>query len=86
MLCILLLLFSATVQLTHSHLPGENHAGCSLCVTAHAAVQIVILPSGFVAPLTHVERSATQAPDLLTRMVLKHPLWNRPPPASLPIA
>ena len=85
-LCLLLLLFGTTVQLTHAHQSHENHADCSLCVTAHAAVEIVILPSGVVAPVTHVERPTTQAPHLLTRLVLAHPLWNRPPPASLPLA
>ena len=86
LLCILLLLFGTTVQLTHSHLPGENHADCSLCVTAHAAVEIVIVPSGFVAPVAPVERATTLAPHLLTRLVLAHPLWNRPPPSSLSVA
>jgi hypothetical protein len=84
--CLLLLLFGATVQLAHSHTPHENHADCSLCVTAHAAVEIVILPSGFIAPVTHVERPTSQAPHLVTRFIFAHPLWNRPPPASLFVA
>jgi hypothetical protein len=84
--CVLLLLFGTTVQLTHSHTPHENHADCSLCATAHAAVIITILPSGFVAPVTHFERPTSRAPRLVTRLVLDHPLWNRPPPASLSVA
>jgi hypothetical protein len=84
-LCILLLLASTTVQLTHSHVPHENHADCALCVTVHAAVQIVIPPSSFVAPVVALERASSQAPHLVLRMVLAHPLWNRPPPASLPV-
>jgi hypothetical protein len=86
LVCVLLLLFGTTVQLTHSHTPNENHSDCSLCVTAHAAVEIVILPSGFVAPVTHVERPIAQAPHAIKRLALEHPLWNRPPPPSLPVA
>jgi hypothetical protein len=86
LVCVLLLLFGTTVQLTHSHAAHENHADCSLCVTAHVAVDIVILPSGFVAPVAAVERPATQAPRILTRLILEHPLWNRPPPASMSVA
>ena len=85
-LCILLLCLGSTVQVTHSHLPGENHADCPLCVTAHAAVEIVILPSGYVAPVALVERPTCQPAHLIQRLVLAHPLWNRPPPTSLPIA
>ena len=83
MLFVLLLLFGTTIQVTHSHLPGESHADCSLCVTAHTAVEIIILPSGFVAPVSQVERFASPPPSLVIRLVLAHPLWNRPPPATL---
>jgi hypothetical protein len=84
--CVLLLLFGTTVQLAHSHPLHENHSDCSLCVTAHAAVVIVLPPSGFVAPVTHFERPSFRAPRLATRLVLDHPLWNRPPPVSLSVA
>ena len=82
MLCVLLLIFGTTIQATHSHLAGESHADCPLCVSAHAAVETVNLPSGFVAPVAQVERPTTRQPHLVKCLVLAHPLWNRPPPAA----
>jgi len=43
-LCVLLIAFSATVQIAHSHdLKGTPHADCSLCAVAHAGAAPAIL-------------------------------------------
>ena len=85
-LCILLLLIGTTVQVSHSHLPHENHADCSLCATAHAVVQVVTLPTGFVAPVVITERRTYRAARVIPLRIWAHPLWNRPPPSSTLLA
>jgi hypothetical protein len=91
LLCILLLLVGTTIQVSHGHLPHDghpdNHANCSLCVTAHATVQVVILPVGFVAPVVTPERRIYSPRRAIPTRVWAHPLWNRPPPSTtLPAA
>jgi len=40
--CILLVIFAASAELVHSHDSGGIHTDCSLCVTAHSAVQATV--------------------------------------------
>ncbi|MBT9330597.1 DUF2607 family protein [Paracidobacterium acidisoli] len=80
--CILLVLMTGVIQVTHYHASGTSGQvdhDCSLCVTAHNVVQAVTLitlavTSQPVAPLV----SEASQPIPRQRLILK--LANRPPP------
>lgn len=78
-LCIALVLMTGVLQVTHSHPSGQPDHDCSLCVTAHHAVQAVVV----VALALSSRPVARFVPENFTpvprqRFVLK--LANRPPP------
>ena len=79
--CVALVLLTGVLQVTHSHPDGQTEHDCSLCVTAHQAVQIAIVVTVFVTsrPVFHFTRERF-APLPRQRFVLK--LANRPPPAE----
>jgi len=55
-LCGLLIAFSGTVQIAHSHdSTGTSHADCSLCLVAHAS----IAPSAPAAVVVAIEHTAS---------------------------
>jgi hypothetical protein len=82
-LCVLLAVFGATVQLTHGHLDKQEtpHSDCALCATAHAtavaaAPPIVLVAVRFLA-LVEVPAVADRP-----NPVLAFALSTRPPPAA----
>jgi hypothetical protein len=79
--CIALVLMIGIVQVVHSHPSGHPDPDCSLCVTAHQAVQVVALITLDVSsqPIEHV------LPELkreLPRRSFFFRLDCRPPPAE----
>ncbi|MGA7521602.1 MAG: hypothetical protein WBW84_03920 [Acidobacteriaceae bacterium] len=78
-LCIALVLFTGIVHATHSHANGRIDPDCSLCMTAHHAVQIVVAVTVVISSRPVVRYVAeTFSPLPRQRFVIK--LANRPPP------
>jgi hypothetical protein len=78
-ICVALVLMTGILQVTHSHPSGQIDHDCSLCVTAHHAVQAVVVVTLAVSSrqvARFVPESFTPVPR--QRFVLK--LANRPPP------
>lgn len=84
--CIALVLFTGVIQVAHTHPDGQiDHEGCSLCVTAHHAVQTVALVTLAVSvqPVVHFTPEKTfELPR--QRFLLK--LAIRPPPVDPALA
>jgi len=83
--CVALVLMIGIVQVVHSHPSGHPDPDCSLCVTAHQAVQVVALITLDVSsqPVEHVW------PELrleLPRRSFFFRLDCRPPPAEAAFA
>jgi hypothetical protein len=81
LLCVALLIFAGTLSVAHGHNDGTiDHADCTLCVAAHATVQLVAaLP---VAPATVVfTRVENALPAARPRTLSRFALFTRPPPA-----
>ncbi|HTW49711.1 MAG TPA: hypothetical protein VMD92_17270 [Acidobacteriaceae bacterium] len=79
-LCIALVLMTSMLQVTHTHANGQIDHDCSLCFTAHQAVQIAILVT--VVLVTHsVARITSEEFSPLPRQRFVMKLVNRPPPA-----
>jgi hypothetical protein len=78
-LCIALVLVTGILQVTHAHADGQIDHDCSLCFTAHQAVQIAVVVTVILAsqPVAHFTPERF-APLPRQRFVLK--LANRPPP------
>lgn len=78
-LCVALVLMTGILQVTHSHPSGQPDHDCSLCVTAHHAVQAVVVVTLAVTS-RQIARfvPVTFTPVPRQRFVLK--LANRPPP------
>jgi len=77
--CVALILVTGILQVTHTHAAGQFDHDCSVCFTAHQAVQVAFL---FILllisrPVAHFRRDRF-APLPRQRFVLK--LANRPPP------
>jgi len=81
LLCVVLVVASATVELTHSHADGE-HAGCALCATAHVVVQTAPIAALLVvfAFASAVVRPASALHGTRPSVFA---LFTRPPPACL---
>jgi len=79
LLCVLLVVTSATVELTHSHADGA-HAGCALCATAHVVIQTVAIAALLVF---FTFAAAVARPALIARRagISIFALFTRPPPA-----
>ncbi len=83
--CVALVLMVGIVQVVHSHPSGHADPDCSLCVTAHQAVQVVALITLDVSsqPIEHVRpEPALQLP----RRSFFFRLDCRPPPAETAFA
>ncbi|MFZ0630877.1 MAG: hypothetical protein WA399_10535 [Acidobacteriaceae bacterium] len=78
-LCIVLVLTTGILSVTHSHPSGQIDHDCSLCFTAHQVVQIAVLVTVLLAsqPIARFTRERF-SPLPRQRFVLK--LANRPPP------
>ncbi|MGA8108464.1 MAG: hypothetical protein WBD46_01605 [Acidobacteriaceae bacterium] len=77
--CVALVLLTGILQVTHTHANGQIDHDCSLCLTAHQAVQIVVAVTLVVTSRPVARRvQETFAPLPRQRFVLK--LANRPPP------
>ncbi len=84
LLCVVLVVASATVELTHSHADG-SHSGCALCATAHVVIQTAPIAAllVFFAPAVAIARTV-----LLRRRprATIFALFTRPPPACFAAA
>lgn len=78
--CILLVIFAASAELIHSHESGSIHPDCSLCVTAHSAVQATVATVVAVA-LRPVAKCSDPEP-IFFRRTLDIRLSIRPPPVA----
>jgi hypothetical protein len=81
LLCVLLVAVAGTVQVAHSHPAGDvAHADCSLCATAHAAVQVAETPAPApaIAVVAPIEAAAEPA---ASSALCTFALFTRPPPA-----
>jgi len=80
-LCVALILVGSTLQVAHTHRDGLEHPDCSLCATAHVAVQVTTHP--IPLPASPVARRATILPQLLPSTSLStYALFTRPPPST----
>ena len=81
-LCIALIMVGGVVSATHTHSNREiNHQDCSLCVTAHMAVQIAVTVTQVCVAqvFTRVEASR---PIASHDFIPQFALFSRPPPAA----
>jgi hypothetical protein len=83
-LCILLVIFAAGAELVHEHGSGRIHPDCSICVTAHSAVQATAATVVAVV-LRPVARFVDPEP-LYRRPTLDIRLSIRPPPVAPAVA
>ena len=74
-----LVLFSATVQLAHSHADDLVHSDCALCQTAHGAVHHTLPACAPRVSALTVHVSVPYSQPLLERL-FSFPHCNRPPP------
>jgi hypothetical protein len=81
LLCIVLVVATATVELTHSHADGE-HADCALCVTAHVVIQTISAPALLVL-FACIAAVAMAARVLILAKATIFDLFTRPPPVCL---
>lgn len=78
--CVLLMVLFSTVQAAHIHADGaDTHANCSLCASAHVAVQLNQTPAP--APAAQVmARVELLPPELLPSGFTAFSHFTRPPP------
>jgi hypothetical protein len=81
LLCIVLVMAAATVELTHSHADGD-HADCALCVVAHVVIQTISAPALLVL-FACIAAVALAARVLVLAKVSIFDYVTRPPPACL---
>jgi hypothetical protein len=79
LMCVLLVMVAGTIQVAHIHADAASHADCSLCVTAHVAIQLVQTPApaptSAVVAVVEALRPVVHPPALST-----FALFIRPPP------
>ena len=81
-LCVVLLVFTGTVQVAHTHADGaDTHANCSLCAVAHIAVHLAQAPAP-VQTTAIVAILHALPPDLLPSALSTFALFTRPPPVT----
>jgi hypothetical protein len=81
LLCIVLVLATATVELTHSHADGD-HADCALCVVAHIVIQTVTAPALLIL-FACIAAVALAARALILAKATLFAFYTRPPPDCL---
>lgn len=80
--CVGLVLLSATVQVAHSHLDNNSsHPGCALCVLAHVA-GVAVAPQVIPVIATFVSLLQVASPVARPTVFFTFALFTRPPPAS----
>jgi hypothetical protein len=83
LLCVALVVACGTIQAVHVHPQGDiSHTDCSLCITAHVAVQVAEQPVALhVAPVVSVIEAlvAPAVPQTLSTFAL----FTRPPPVDV---
>lgn len=74
-----LLLYCATIQVTHIHVDGVSHQDCALCQGVHNVVgpAIVHCVQQVTAP---VARVAVPVDRQSRTYIFSYSHWNRPPP------
>jgi quinol-cytochrome oxidoreductase complex cytochrome b subunit len=80
--CIALIMVGGLVSATHTHSQREiTHQDCSLCVTAHMAVQVAVTVTQVCVAqvFTRVEASR---PIVAHDFTPQFALFSRPPPAA----
>ena len=78
-LCVVLLLFGAAIQIGHAHPDGTIHSTCSLCATAHTVLSVVALPA-LMLLLECVSPLLTERTRPVQGFTLPFALFTRPPP------
>lgn len=81
LLCVVLVIATATVELTHHHADGQ-HADCALCVVAHVVIQTVSAPALLVL-FACIAAVALAARALVLAKATIFAFYTRPPPACL---
>ncbi|HXB61730.1 MAG TPA: hypothetical protein VNU94_02615 [Acidobacteriaceae bacterium] len=82
LLCIVLVMATATVELTHHHADGGEHGDCALCVVAHVVIQTVTAPA-LIALFTRLAAVVLAARVLALAKATIFVHFTRPPPACL---
>ena len=79
MLCLLLMVFAATVEARHTHSTDRDAQRCSVCVVAHSPTLIVRVAT--VAPVK-VSQPLVMLLDAPVVLALSHDsFYIRPPPS-----
>jgi len=79
--CIALVFMTGLVQVVHSHTSGQPDHDCSLCTSAHQAIQVVALVA-LALSIVPVIAVATEPARRLPAPVFFFKLACRPPPAD----
>jgi len=84
LICVVLVVATATVEMTHSHADGA-HANCALCATAHVVIQTAAIAALiiFFAFAAEVKRTEQVLPCARATIFA---LYIRPPPAGFAAA
>lgn len=80
-LCVVLVVFTGTVQVAHTHADADTHADCSLCAVAHITVHMAQAPAS-APPAVVVTALHTLPPALLPVALSTFALFTRPPPVA----
>lgn len=85
-LCIVLVLVSGTLSVTHSHAKAvDEHGACGLCVSAHMTAHLAAPAPQLI--LTQVFIELEPATPVARAQATPHfALFSRPPPVSTHIA
>lgn len=80
-LCVVLVVFTGTVQVAHTHADTDTHADCSLCAVAHITVHMAQAPAP-APPVVVVTVLHNLPPALLPVALSTFALFTRPPPVA----
>jgi len=81
-LCIVLVLVSGTLSVTHSHAKAvDEHGTCGLCVSAHMTAHLAAPAPQLVLTQVFIELEPT-SPVARVHAAPHFALFSRPPPAS----
>jgi hypothetical protein len=79
--CALLVVYSATVQVAHTHEAiGASHSDCALCLVVHAGIA-PDAPAIAPVPTEHLDEIEIPA-NLAARTSFVFSFYSRPPPAE----
>jgi hypothetical protein len=80
-LCVVLVVFTGTVQVAHAHADADTHADCSLCAVAHITVHMAQTPAP-APPVVVVTVLQSLPPVFLPVALSTFALFTRPPPMA----